>query len=49
MSQNYKAYETQPVEDDAYKVTDWVYEKYAKAVNYLQRLFPRATRRTLGE
>ena len=49
MSQNYKAYETQPVEADAYKVTDWVYEKYAKAVNYLQRLFPRATRRTLGE
>ena len=44
-----EAYETQPVEDDAYKITDLVYEKYTKAVNYLQRLFPRAARRTLGE
>lgn len=44
-----EAYETQPVEDDAYKVTDWVYEKYTKSVDYLQKLFSRATRRTLGE
>lgn len=48
-SKGYEAYETQPVEADAYKVTDAVYEKYTEAVDYLQKLFPRAARRTLGE
>lgn len=49
MEKNYKAYEAQTVEADAYKTTDIVGEQYSKSVDYLQKLFPRSARRTLGE
>lgn len=48
-SKGYEAYESQPIEADAYKTTDIVGELYSKSVDYLQQLFPRAARRTLGE
>lgn len=48
-SKGYKAYETQPLEADAYRTTDIVAENYSKSVDYLQTLFPRSARRTLGE
>lgn len=49
ISTGLEAYEAQPLEADAYKTTDIVGERYSKAVDYLQKLFPRAARRTLGE
>ena len=43
------AYHAQPLEDDAFRVTDFVFDKYQQSIDYLASLFTKAARKTLGE
>lgn len=46
---NEKEYSSQPVEFDAYATGDAAAQKHDEQVDFLQKLFPKAARKTLGE
>ena len=47
---NEEEYSSQPVEFDAYTIGDALQrERHYVQVDFLQKLFPKATRKTLGE